>query len=203
MSRAGNGRGKLNAKGVRVRYDQYTCISRCDQPAKMSVRAADDYVLGETLEHLARSPSISAGRRPNEEIATAERELEHAEGELAAYLSAVSALDVGQAAFAAGARTRRERADAARRAVAKITARSRALGPSAADFIDRLPTMSDGDRNRLLRTIIDRVLIEKAGQPGRRGNPRDRIRIVFRDETGEHELQLGHDVGRERSAVAA
>ena len=203
MSRAGNGKGKLNAKGVRVRYDHYTCLTRCDQPAKMSLRAADDFVLSETLEHLARSASISVSRRHDKEIAKAERELERAEGELAAYVSAVSALDVGEAAFAAGARERRKQVDDARRTVAKITARSRALGPSHADLVDRLPNMSDGERNRLLRTIIDRVLIEKSGQAGRRGDPRDRIRIVFRDEPGEDKLQLGQEVGRERSAVAA
>ena len=63
--------------------------------------------------------------------------------------------------------------------------------------------MSDGARNRLLRTIIDSVLIQKAGQPGRRGDPRDRIRVVFRDEPGEDELQFGQDVGPKRSAIAA
>jgi hypothetical protein len=160
-------------------------------------------VLGETLEHLARSASISVSRRQDKEIAKAERELERAEGELAAYVSAVSALDVSEAAFASGARERRKRVDAARRAVAKITARSRALGPSHADLVDRLPSMSDGDRNRLLRTLVDRVLVEKSGQAGRRGDPRERVRVVFRDEPGEDQLQLGQDVGRERAAVAA
>jgi site-specific DNA recombinase len=203
MSRAGNGKGKLNAKGERVRYDHYTCLSRCDQPAKMSLRAADAFVLSETLEHLARSASVSVSRRRDKQIEDAERDLERAEGELAAYVSAVSALDVGEAAFAAGARERRKRVDVARRAVAKITARSHALGPSHADLVDRLPSMSDGDKNRLLRTIIDRVLIKKAGQAGRRGDPRDRIRIVFRDEPGEDKLQLGKDVERQRAPVAA
>ena len=161
MSRAGNGRGKQNAKGVRVQYDHYTCLTRCDQPAKMSLRAADDFVLGEMLEHLARSASISVSRRRDDEIAKAERELERAEGELAAYVIAVSALDVGEAAFAAGARRRRSHVDDARRTTAKLTARSRALGPSHADLVDRLPNMSDGERNRLLArssTAADREI---------------------------------------------
>jgi site-specific DNA recombinase len=203
MSRAGNGKGKLNAKGVRVQYDHYICLTRCDRPARMSLRAADAYVLAETLEHLARSAAVDVSRRQDEQIAKAERELERAEGELTAYVSAVSALDVGEPAFAAGARERRKRVDTARRSVAQITARSHALGPSHTDLVDRLPNMSDGNRNRLLRTIIDRVFIQKAGQTGRRGDPRERIRVVFRDEPGEDKLQLGQDVGRESSAVAA
>jgi len=203
MSRAGNGRGKLNAKGLRVRYDHYTCLTRCDQPAKMSLPAADDFVLGEMLEHLARSASISGSRRRGDEIAKAARELEHAEGELAAYVSAVSALDVGEAAFATGARARHKQVDDARRTIAKLTVRSRALSPSHADLVDRLPNMSDGERNRLLRTIIDCVLIEKSGQSGRRGDPSDRIRIVFRGESRQDELQFGEQVGWKRSAVAA
>ena len=204
MSRAGNGRGKLNAKGVRVQYDHYTCLTRCHQAAKMSLRTVDDFVLSKMLEHLARSASIGVSRRRrDDEIANAERELEHAEGELAAYVSAVSALDLGEAAFAAGARARRKQVDDSRRTIAKLTARSRALGPSHADLVDRLPNMSDGERNRLLRTIIDCVLIEKSGQAGRRGDPGSRIRIVFRGEPREDELQFGEKVGRKRSAVAA
>ncbi len=62
MSRAGNGKGKLNAKGERVQYDHYICLSRCEQPARMSLRAVDAYVLGETLKHLARSASIGVSR---------------------------------------------------------------------------------------------------------------------------------------------
>src|SRR6185503_12676894 len=142
---------------------------------------------------LARSASISVSRRHDEKVANAERELERAEGELAAYVSAVSALDVGEAPFAAGARARRKQVDDARRTFAKITARSRALGSSHADLVDRLPSMSDGERNRLLRTVIDSVLIEKSGQAGRRGDPRHRIRIVFRGEPGEDELQFGEE----------
>ena len=85
----------------------------------------------------------------------------------------------------------------------KLTARSHALGPSHADLVDRLPKMRDGERNRLLRTIIDRVLIEKSGQAGRRGDPRDRIRIVFRDEPGEDKLQLGQEAPGSRRAASA
>ena len=63
--------------------------------------------------------------------------------------------------------------------------------------------MSDGEKNRLLRTVIDRVVIKKAGQAGWRGDPGDRIEIVFRDDAREDKLQLGKDVGRQRSTVAA
>jgi site-specific DNA recombinase len=204
MSRAGNGKGKLSAKGQLVRYDHYTCLSRCGQPAKMSLRAADAYVLAQTLEHLGRSASVDAVRRQGDEAAATEHALEQAEGELAAYLSAVSVLDVGEAAFTRGARERRECVDACRRALAKVTTRVRALGPSHADMIDRLPDMSDREKNQLLRTVIDRVLIKKAGQPGRGGDPGERVEIVFRfDDAREDELQLHDDVGRKRAAVAA
>jgi DNA invertase Pin-like site-specific DNA recombinase len=204
MSRAGNGKGRLSATGERLRYDHYTCLRRCAEAARMSVRPVDDYVIAETLEHLAQSAAVDAARHNDDEVGSAERTVEHAEAELAAYLSAVSALDVGEAAFAVGARERRRQVDAARRALAQAAAKARVRGPAHADLVDQLPTMSDGDKNRLLRTIIDRVLVKKAGQPGRRGDPRERVEIIFRgDDAPKQELELVDDVGRKRSAVAA
>jgi DNA invertase Pin-like site-specific DNA recombinase len=203
MSRAGNGKGRLSAKGERLRYDHYICLRRCPQAARMSVRPVDEYVLAEVLEHLARSAAVGASRRREDDVKTAERELERAESELAAYVSAVSALDLGEAAFARGARERRARVNESRRALADAAAKVCVRGPSHADLVDQLPTMSDRDKNRLLRTIVDRVLVKKAGQPGRRGDPGERVEVVFRDDATEQKAQLVDDVGRKRSAVAA
>ena len=52
--------GQAERKGERVRVRPLRLLTRCEQPAKMSLRPADAFVLEETLEHLARS---GVGRR--------------------------------------------------------------------------------------------------------------------------------------------
>jgi DNA invertase Pin-like site-specific DNA recombinase len=205
MSRAGNGRGRPNAAGDLVRYDHYLCLARCKRQAKISIRAADGYVLASVLDRLAVSAAVDVTRGGGDEIAEVERELEHAEAELSGYLSAVNVNDVGEAAFARGARERRARVDAVRRKLASVAARVSAAGPTHTELVEQLsdPATSDGRLNVLLRAVIASVHVEKAGQPGRRGDLAERLRIVFRDEPGEDNLQLLDDVGRDGASVAA
>jgi DNA invertase Pin-like site-specific DNA recombinase len=203
MSRGSGGR-KRGANGQVYAYDAYVCLTRCDSPAKISVPRLDRYVLAEVLGRLADSRAIGASRGAIAAIADAERRLEVTELELDAYLAAVSAADVGAIAFAKGARERRERVDAARRSLAAVAGRERAAGPSHVDLADQLPEMDDRQQNAVLRTLVERVVVEKAGQPGRAGDLSQRVRIVWRgDDAAEDELGGGEHVGRERSAVAA
>lgn len=201
----GNGGRKLNARGERVVYDAYVCLTRCTRAAKMSVAALERFVLGETIERLGRSDAVDARRRRRHDPAGFEQELERAERELTVYLSAISAADVGEAAFARGARERRERVDQARQSLAAEAARVRVSGPSHRDLLERLPAMNDADKNTALRTLIGEVVVEKAGRPGRGGDPATRVKIVWLgvDDALKDTPGLGDHVGRERKPVAA
>jgi hypothetical protein len=201
MTRGSNGY-KRTADGGRVPYAAYVCSDRCTAPAKISLPATDAFVLGRVLEHLAASDAAGAPRGSRDRIGDAERELDAAEAELDAYLAAVSAADVGAAAFARAARERRERVDEARHALAD--AASWAHGPSHDDLISRLPDMDDLERNAILRTLVDHVVIAKAGrQLGPVSNASDRVLVVMRgDDQAEGTFGVREDVQRERAAAA-
>jgi DNA invertase Pin-like site-specific DNA recombinase len=203
MSRGGQRR--KNAAGEWIYFDHYACLTRCDKQAKMSVKAADRFVLEQTIERLGGSKEVRASRRKDGDTKRLEEELERAETERATYLRAISAADVGEAAFAQGARERQERVVAAQQKLAKAAAQLRVAGPSYTEVLARLESSeSDGERNLLLRTLIEGVVVQKSGQAGRRGDPADRLRIVFRsDDLAEDGLQLGQDSGVEGASVAA
>jgi hypothetical protein len=199
------GKGRLNARGELVRHDRYTCLARCEKAATISCRAANRFVLERVLERLAVSPAVGQARRTGNEISQVERELELADAELAGYLRAVGETDMGEEAFAQGARERRERADAVRQRLAAIVARVKTAGSSHAELIELLsdPATSDRKPNTALRTLVERVVAEKAGQAGRRGDLERRLRIVFSDELAEDELEVGEHIRGEGSAAAA
>ncbi len=203
MSRGGQRR--KNAAGEWVYFDHYMCLTRCENQAKMSVRMTDKFVLGQVLDRLASSRAVGTSKRKGVDIEAVEQELEKAEAERAAYLRAVSALDVGEAAFAVGARERQERVVAAQQKLAKVAAQLRSAGPTYREMLERLrDSESDGERNVLLRTLIDSVVVEKSGKAGRRGDPAQRLRVIFRsDDLGEGKLEVNEGIGGKRPAVAA
>jgi DNA invertase Pin-like site-specific DNA recombinase len=206
MTRGSGGRGKVNAAGDRVRYDAYVCSARCEQDARISVDRADRFVLEETLSRLAASRAVGTRRRGGgRELDAAQRELDQAEGEHAAYLRAVTVTDVGEGPFAEGARSRYERVVAAQQQLGRAASRLRAGGPTFAELSERLadPSTPDGEKNVLLRTLIAAVVVEKAGQPGPGGDVSERVSIVLRDDAGEGALEIGEQVLGERASVAA
>lgn len=204
MSRGTGGR-KMNAAGVRVDYDAYVCTTRCEQRAKISVGRADRFVLEETLSRLAEGRAVGAARHKGDGLGVAERELDQAEAEHAAYLRAVTVTDVGESAFAQGARSRYERVVAAQRELASAASRLRAAGPTYAELLERLtdPSTPDGQKNVLLRTLVDSVVVKKSGQPGRGGDLSERIAIVLRDDANEGSLEVDKQGLRKRARVAA
>ena len=183
------------------------CLSRCDRPAKISVRLADNHVLGAVIDRLAASRAVGAARTPGDnELDALERALEHEAAEQAAFHRAVSVLDMGEAAYRRAAREKRERVDEAQRRLVAAAARAQATGPMHVELLEQLrdPATPDGKRNALLRIVVDEVVVEKSGQPGRGGDLAERIRVVFRrDDACEDDVKLGEDVGRKRPAVAA
>jgi DNA invertase Pin-like site-specific DNA recombinase len=198
MSRGSGGR-RRNAAGEIVIYDAYECVARCNQAAKMSALALNRYVLAETLARLAASAAVDATGQRTDEIATRRLELDHYECELAAYLSAVSAVDVGEAAFAQAARMRREAVDRARRRLAGAELAARQNGRSHQELLDWLPGAPDGQANLALRTLIRDVKVRKSGRAGRSGNPAGRVAIRWKvDDSLEHPAAVGEHVGRKR-----
>jgi site-specific DNA recombinase len=206
MTRGSGGR-KVNAAGERVNHDAYVCSTRCERCARVSVDRLDRFVLEETLSRLAAGRAVGStrGKGCGRELEAAQRELEQAEAEHAAYLRAVNVTDVGEGAFAEGARSRFERVIDAQRQLARVASRLRAGGQTFAELSERLadPSTPDGEKNVLMRTLIHSVLVEKAGQPGRGGDLSKRISIVLRDDAGEGALELGKQALRERAGAAA
>ena len=202
MSRASGGR-KRNAAGEIVVYDAYECVARCNQAAKMSALALNRYVLAETLARLAGSAAVDASGKRTDEVAALRLELDRCEHELAAYLAAVSAVDVGEAAFAQAARTRREAVDSARGRLAEAELAARQNGRSHQELLDWLPGAPDGQANLALRTLIGEVRVRKSGRAGRSGNPADRVAIRWKvDDSLEHTPAVGEHVGRKRQRAA-
>jgi hypothetical protein len=102
--------------------------------------------------------------------------LRAAEEELAVFLEAVSAADLGVEAFARAARVRRDAVDAAKGEVERLMA-SRPPAVSAA-LLEEWERMSDGQRNRLLRSVIEVVLVARAGGRGRIVPIESRVRVI-------------------------
>lgn len=132
----------------------YICHSGNPCPARASVTAqtlheyVEPIVLAE-LEALAAEPGDAADAARLDEAVRA------AEDELAGYLAAVSVNDVGAQAFAAGARSRREEFDRARRE------RQQAVRHSTmpADLPALYPTLSSGEKNAILRGLLEAVVV--------------------------------------------
>ena len=156
----------------------YSCnlasSGRCEEWASVSVAKLDAHVeriaLAE-LEHL----SVSA--TPGRGVESARAAHETAKRELAAYLDAVSADDVGAEAFRDGARSRSERvegtgvtlrAELARRPAAAM------MGSGAVVW----EALDAHERNTLLRGLLAAVVVKRAGGRGARVPLADRVRVL-------------------------
>ena len=102
--------------------------------------------------------------------------LAEAHAEAAAYVSAVSAADVGAEAFGLGARQRRAAIEDAEDQLRTLMAQRDVL-PGISTGAEAWETLDGGDRNRLLRALLSAVVVAKAGR-GRRVPVEDRVRVV-------------------------
>jgi hypothetical protein len=101
-----------------------------------------------------------------DDLRTAEQQLERAQRELDAYISAVSAADVGPEAFAAGARERRQAVEEAQRAHDEAREKAGLADlPLAADLEADWPTLTLAEQNALLRAGLDAVVVERGRVP--------------------------------------
>jgi hypothetical protein len=146
----------------------YSCAAakstgRCPQPAGITAALLDAHVESgalPVLEVLSARASIGS-----DAVDEARQALAAAKAELRAFVLAVSAADIGEEAFTAGATQRRDfvrvaeeklHAEMARRPVAPLS------GPMT-DVWDRLGV---GERNTVLRGLIEAVIVWPAGRGG-------------------------------------
>jgi hypothetical protein len=157
----------------------YSCHRRssagtCPAPASITLHRLDEHVGRIALRELAHLKAT--GHRSDRNIEEARAELRNAERELTAYLEAVSAADIGAEAFREGARRRREALDRARASLAGAVARQ--PGEIDGDPTDFWSQLDAGQRNRLLRGLLEAVVVARAGGPGRVVPVEQRVRVL-------------------------
>ena len=168
MSRASGGRG----------HRTYAChrhhsAGSCPQPAAITCATLDEYVEGIARHELGRlSASVTDSGRDVREARVALRD---AEQELAAYLEGVTAAGLSPGEYANGARLRSKVVEEARERVAEVLARRPALLDG--DPIAAWKRMDPNQRNRLLRSLIECVIVAPVGR-GRRVAVTRRTRVI-------------------------
>jgi DNA invertase Pin-like site-specific DNA recombinase len=132
----------------------------CPSPARMTAQYLEPYVETAVLELLRRRR-----RAPQAALQAAERALNRAERDLAAYRDSPRLLHIlGEADFAAGLHVRADRARHARAHFAAERARHRVHGLPPIDVLElRWPTMTTEARREIVAAALDCVFVK----PGR------------------------------------
>jgi DNA invertase Pin-like site-specific DNA recombinase len=169
MSRSGGG-----ARGHSV----YTChkhhsAGRCPRPAAVTLDALDQYVEQIALAELDKLKATAA--RSGGNVTNTRRALIQAEHELAAYLEGVSAAGLAPRQYAEGARKRRGAVDDARERLTELLARRPALVDG--NPVKAWKRMDSGQRSRLLRSLVECVIVAPVGR-GKRVPLADRARVI-------------------------
>lgn len=173
------GCGHLLTRGGRKALPVYTCPrnhsgGRCPEPAAVTVSLLDRHVERIALAELSRlAVTASAGRG----VERARSSLAAAERELAAFLEAVSAADLGAEAFADAARTRREAVDAARDELRAELARRPGI-PAEGTGAETWDKLNGQERNALLRALLGAVVVRRAGGRGARVPLPERVQVL-------------------------
>jgi DNA invertase Pin-like site-specific DNA recombinase len=162
---------------------------RCPEPASIMAERLDAHVEPIVLAELARlQVTVTEGdqvEKARAKVAAAERELE-------VYLSAVSAADVGADAFAAGARERRERLEAATEEMRSELGRRPAM-PEVGTGAEVWDDLNGHDRNALLRALLAAVVVRAAG--GRVVPVAERVRVLAHGVEVNLPRNGGHEPG--------
>jgi DNA invertase Pin-like site-specific DNA recombinase len=174
-----SGCGHVMTRGGSAARAVYTCPARhsgesCPAPAAITCALLDSHVEPIALAELAR---LAVSASDGDGVERARAQVAAAQRELAAYLEAVSAADVGAEAFGAGARARREQLDAARDALEVQRAR-RPAAPFAGTGADAWHDLDGAERNALLRALLGAVIVARGGGRGSRTSLADRTRVI-------------------------
>jgi site-specific DNA recombinase len=147
----------------------------CPAPASVLGRVVEPWTVEQMFLWLggvrARGSALTSDLR------AAELSLSKAKRELATYITAVSAEDVGAEAFAAGAKQRREAVDAAAAFEDEVRERAGLTDlPQEADLRQQWPELDVGEQNAILRAALDAVILSN----GRGRQIDQRARLVWR-----------------------
>jgi DNA invertase Pin-like site-specific DNA recombinase len=170
--------GHLMTRGRSGGQRTYTCPTHhsagtCPRPAAITLHLLDDHVSAIALAELAHFRASATGSdRP---LRSARRAVREAEQELAAYLDAVAAAGLSPGQYADGARKRREAIEEARERLATLLERERTKVDG--DPLTAWRKMNQAQRNRLLRSLIEAVIVVPVGR-GRRVPVDERARVV-------------------------
>jgi site-specific DNA recombinase len=171
------------------RYPIYYCSGQFATgpcPAKAGVRASilDAHVDQRVYEALSANDGLLAQAvSASEKIEAAGRELADAEHELEQYVNNPKLLTLlGEQRFFEGAETRQQALDEARGKVAQLRQQS-ALATEIADgdIVKAWPTLDVQEKRRLLKGLLDKVIVTRADKIGRHAKPiGQRAQIVLR-----------------------
>jgi site-specific DNA recombinase len=161
----------VGRRGERI----YRCARRhaggkCPEPAIISARLVDPYVERAALEEIG-DLRFSAKER-SRGIEQAERELEAAETELAAYRDLNAVAEMGPAAFMEGMRPRVEAVQNARKALAEARGSVGPI-PEAGDLAELWPELTVEQRRQILGSVLGAVWVRRG-----RGDVADRVKII-------------------------
>jgi DNA invertase Pin-like site-specific DNA recombinase len=146
----------------------YSCAAakstgRCPQPAGITAALLDAHVESVALPVLeVLSARASVG---SDAVDEARQALAAAKAELRAFVLAVSAADIGEEAFTAGATQRRDVVRAAEEKLHAEMAR-RPVAPLSGPMTDVWDRLGVGERNTVLRGLIEAVIVWPAGRGG-------------------------------------
>lgn len=161
------------------KVETYTChgrmsAGRCPAPAGITARLLDEHVEAIALGELARLSTRAVS--DTAALDRARERLREAEAELERFLIGVQAARLDPEVFANAARERQTRVDAAREHLGALTARG--VPAVDGDPVVVWERLSVTQRNRLLRGLIEVVLVQRAGGRGRVVPVTDRVRVV-------------------------
>lgn len=167
---------------------------RCPAPASVLGRVIEPWVVDRFFAGLGGMRA--EGSVLTNELEAAEVTLARAEQELATYLAAVSAEDVGADAFREGARQRREQIDRAGQDLDEARERAGLADlPLAADLAGDWPDLDVAERGQLLRAGLDAVILRRGRVP-----IGERAEVVWRGE-GEAPPDRRRRTAREEARV--
>jgi DNA invertase Pin-like site-specific DNA recombinase len=172
------GCGHVMSRG-RTKAEVYAChgrmsAGRCPAPAAVTLRLLDDHVTGIARAQLARL----AGTPVDDQalVDEARAVVAEAERELEAFLAGVSAAGISPDDYAAAARERRRAVEAARERLGELARRQTPV--VSGDPVELWERLDVEQRNRLLRGLVEAVVVRRAGGRGHVVPVADRVRVI-------------------------
>jgi DNA invertase Pin-like site-specific DNA recombinase len=177
----------LRKDKARSDYDRYSCPGRrakgiCEHPVTVGRERLEAFITETFLKRLDAEPVVVGATTVGEDVVDAVRRLEDADAELRRYLGMTTLVrNVGEEAFAAGARERVEARDAVRVEVAELQ-RALSAAPMPTALADEWPNFSVEERRSVLMAGIQAVLVYPAAARGSRLPVAARVKVVWVDE---------------------